>query len=155
MSESYRFSITIERGGVQTEFKASAHCIVKPDAFNLDKEEFYLMKGHSVPQLPHYEIELHCPAVWDDPNSEKIHTCTPDNARMFLCFTGRLATINEAESIYKIWVGGTAYTMATGRDFERLFSVSAKSQPRTFFAILEKDHGIVFQSEMRAVIHSK
>lgn len=94
---------------------------------------------HCVPEGDHIEVEVFSPWI-TLPLPENMHLhVNPFSGRMFVCYTPRLPTMQEAYTMLVLWSVGTAFTLVTGKDFVPEIAEGTDA----FFNRMEKEYGIV------------
>jgi len=82
--------------------------------------EFYVdyCADGQIPQGPHHEVEILEPAkIGGHEHEEVIHYHINRGGGQFVCWTGSLPSLSAVSTMLRVWCAGTAFTMATGKDF--------------------------------------
>ncbi len=105
---------------------------------------FYILqtRNHRVPEGDHVEIEVIDPEPWTIlPDYVHVHTVL-ETSRDFVCFTGKIETVDEAQAMTAEWCVGTTFTLVTGKDFVS----ELMRDPDTFLDRMRAEHGIAILS---------
>lgn len=107
-------------GDKRVDFCAFVHK-TEEDSQRLLDLDFYREFGE-VPIGTHHEIEL-CTDVWTHRHWAKIHfRKSKTNGVRFVCYPKAIPSIEKVREVFDLWCVGTAFTMATGRDFQEVLN---------------------------------
>jgi len=106
--------------------------------------DFYIKNSfaHMIPVFPYYEMRILTP-VWGHDEEHKIHWHQSEKypGMYFVCLTCRVASVEDAKELFKLWCIGTAYTMITGKDFEsKLREVHGNYEK--FYDLIRRSHSL-------------
>ncbi|PCI30063.1 hypothetical protein COB55_00710 [Candidatus Wolfebacteria bacterium] len=142
IEEDMLLVILTSNAKVAHRFEGMIHHIETVRDFNLDPEKFYVKLAKEVPVLPHIEIEIILPKVWEHQHENEIHyQPTPNRETHFVCIPARIESARQALIMFRIWSTGTLYTMETGKDFTDLLKALSGNTDQ-FFEHLKDKHGI-------------
>jgi hypothetical protein len=121
MTMLIEFHVTSHQG--EFTFVAKIHQFGNLDDFHLDPNAFYQQWGKAIPKVPHHEIEITTPG----PDFFKqvllhVHKSRKDPSMLFVCYPRRIATADEAASIFRTWCLGSVTTIVQKVDLNTIFT---------------------------------
>lgn len=130
------------------EFKFLLHRRESQQEFVMEVEEFYKKWTGSVPEAPHYELQI--VALPPDAAKMKLHVHTVGNDQ-FICWTERIPDQHDAELTAYVWALGSAYTIrASGTPFDKmLYRKDIGGNIKKFEEALVKEFNIYVKTAMR------
>ena len=142
--------VVIQCHGQPYSFKVRIHQS-KSKNRRLLEPEFYLKNGGVIHKGVHHEIELLESPIWGRLETDldlpiHIHQ-NPLTKKFFVCFNGKLSTVQEAIAILHVWCLGTVYSLIYKEDF----GVLASMHQSKFLATMRDEYGIVILEDY--VIH--
>lgn len=111
-------TLIISAKGRNYTFRVRIHKAESP-AEQLIEADFYKKFANTVHVGTHHEIELAESPVWGRRNPDvpiHIHQ-NKDTELYFVCFTGKVETLDAALAVLRTWCLGTVYAMMYNEDF--------------------------------------
>ncbi|MBI2474611.1 MAG: hypothetical protein HYV68_02830 [Candidatus Taylorbacteria bacterium] len=84
--------------------------------------------SNAPPKGVHHELEI----VLVPQGTIHIHK-HPESGRQFICWSGKLKTVGQAEILFKMWCLLEAYSLCTGQDYAKL-AIKFQLEPVIEFA---------------------
>ncbi len=111
----------------------------------MELEEFYQKWTGSVPEAPHYELQIL--ALPAEAKKLKLHVHAVGNDQ-FVCWTSRVPDADDAEYVALVWALGSAYTIrASGTPFDKmLYRKDIDGNIKKFRRALEDEYNIYVKS---------
>jgi len=132
----------VTQGDKKFVFTLQAFLANSIDDLLMEKVEFY-QKFAVIPAFPHLEFEII--SLPEEAETAHLHIHKVDDRR-FLCWTHRIADLNEASSILQTWCLGCVYTILTGIPFENyLKSEKVRNHSDNFAIELLKEFDLLFE----------
>ena len=127
------------------EFQLALHRRNSQQEFVMEPEEFYQKWTGTVPEAPHYELEI--VSLPPDAKKVKLHVHPVGNLQ-FVCWTSHVPDEDDAEHVALVWALGSAYTIrASGTPFDQLlYRKDIGGNIKKFKDVLEKEFNIYIKS---------
>ena len=101
-----RIKVKVRSKGGETTFVAKIHYIKSRRELNLNPESYYHVRGNSPLEFPHHEIQISEPDVKLLTSYELNIERSDSTDGHFVGHPTRIATIEEAALIFKVWAVG-------------------------------------------------
>ncbi len=103
-------------------FSCELHESHSPAEHRIEAAFYQKHRSEGVPEGTHFELEILEPADLTaiEYVSAHIHT-NPDTQRHFICWTGQIATAEQAMQVFLNWAAGMTYSLVYKQDFMELF----------------------------------
>lgn len=122
----------------QHPFRAQIHKAVQCPDLHLEPFDFYEKHGGSVPEFPHYEIELVEPrGEFFQQHALHIHRSRCADAP-FVCYPLRIATIDDALRVFRTWCLGSVSAIAEQVDLNTIFAEAGNNSERMAQLLCER-----------------
>jgi hypothetical protein len=126
-------------------FQLQLHRRDAQQEFAMEVEEFYQKWTGTVPEAPHYELQI--VSLPPDAAKMKLHVHTVGKDQ-FVCWTSHVPDQSEAEHVAYVWALGSAYTIrASGTPFDKmLYRQDIGGNIKKFTDALENEFNIYVKS---------